>query len=159
KGVKKRWRLFACVSARWGHTTVYGGLLLHGEPCMSCLLAPVGIMFFGTACAVLFAPAAAGADQLRPSAQAQLARYGALIKPSHRKHWSFRPVRRPAVPRVRATGWLRNPIDAFILSGLEKKGWKPSPAAPPRAILRRVYFDLIGLPPTPAEQAAFLQNP
>src|SRR5439155_473467 len=123
-----------------GHTTVYGGFLLHGEPCMSRFFALVGIMVRSAVCGALglFAPAVVGADQPRSREQAQLARYDALIKPSHRKHWSFRPVRRPAVPRVRAAGWLRNPIDAFILAGLEKKGWKPSPAAPPRAILRRV---------------------
>jgi hypothetical protein len=106
----------------------------------------------------VLAPAALGADKVR-SSQAALARYDALIKPSQRKHWSFQPVRRPTIPRVRDTGWLRNPIDAFVLAGLEKKGWKPAPAAPPRVLLRRVYFDLIGLPPSVAAQEAFLKNP
>jgi hypothetical protein len=89
----------------------------------------------------------------------ELARYDARIKPSHRKHWSFQPVRQPAVPAVKDTAWVRNPLDAFILARLEAKGWKPSPPAEPRALLRRVYLDLIGLPPTPAEQDAFLKNP
>jgi hypothetical protein len=91
--------------------------------------------------------------------RAALDRYDQLIKPAHRKHWSFRPVRRPAVPRVRDAGWVRNPIDNFVLAKLEAAGWKPSPATGPRAILRRVYFDLIGLPPTLKEQEAFLKDP
>ncbi len=71
-------------------------------------------------------------------------------------HWSFRPLRRPAVPDVRMKGWVKTPIDAFVLARLEKAGLKPSPAADRRTLLRRVYFDLIGLPPTPEEMDAFL---
>jgi hypothetical protein len=89
----------------------------------------------------------------------ELARYDARIKPSHRQHWSFQPVTQPAVPAVKDPAWVRNPIDAFILAKLEARGWKPSPSAEPRALLRRVFLDLIGLPPTPAEQEAFLKNP
>jgi hypothetical protein len=86
------------------------------------------------------------------------ARFEAKIKPSDRRHWSFQPVTQPPVPTVRGRGWVRSPIDAFVLARLEPKGWRPAPAAEPRALLRRVYLDLIGLPPTPAEQEAFLQN-
>jgi hypothetical protein len=103
---------------------------------------------------------AASVHAAEPSPDAEeLARYDARIKPSHRKHWSFQPVPQPAVPAVKDTAWVRNPIDAFILARLEDKGWKPSPPAEPRALLRRIYLDLIGLPPTPAEQEAFLNNP
>jgi hypothetical protein len=89
----------------------------------------------------------------------ELARYDARIKPKDRRHWAYQPVRAPAVPAVKATSWVRNPIDNFILARLEGKGWKPSPAAEPREILRRLYLDLLGLPPTPAEQDAFLKDP
>src|SRR6478672_13170515 len=88
----------------------------------------------------------------------ELAQYDARIKPSARLHWAFQPVRLPAVPSVSGAAWVRNPIDAFVLAKLEAKGWQPAPAAEPRALLRRVYFDLIGLPPSLAEQEAFLQD-
>jgi hypothetical protein len=89
----------------------------------------------------------------------ELARYDARIKPKDRQHWAFQPVRALAVPVVKDTTWVRNPIDAFILAKLEAKGWKPSSAAEPRALLRRMYLDVVGLPPTPAEQGAFLKDP
>ena len=63
------------------------------------------------------------------------------------------------MPSVKDTAWVRTPIDAFILAKLEAKGWKPAPLAEPRAILRRVYLDVTGLPPTLAEQEAFLRDP
>ncbi|HLN32974.1 MAG TPA: DUF1549 and DUF1553 domain-containing protein [Gemmataceae bacterium] len=88
-----------------------------------------------------------------------LASYDALIKPSDRKHWAFQPVRRPALPIVKNAAWMRNPIDAFILAKLEARNWRPAPAAQPRALLRRLFFDLSGLPPTLAEQEAFLKDP
>jgi hypothetical protein len=85
--------------------------------------------------------------------------YDAKIKPKDREHWAFAPVRAPAVPSVKDSLWARTPIDAFVLAKLEAKGWKPSPAAEPRAVLRRVYLNLTGLPPTLAEQEAFLRDP
>jgi hypothetical protein len=101
---------------------------------------------------VLFTPA----SSIRAD---DLAGYDRLIKPEQRKHWAFQPVRRPEVPATKDPHWSRNPIDAFILAKLEARGWKPSTAAEPRALLRRLYLDLVGLPPTPAEQQAFLRNP
>jgi hypothetical protein len=89
----------------------------------------------------------------------ELARYDAKIKPADRQHWSYLPVKKPAVPKVKYAAWVRNPIDAFVLDRLERKGWKPAAAAEPRAWLRRVYLDVTGLPPTLAEQDAFLKNP
>jgi len=71
-------------------------------------------------------------------------------------HWSFVPPKRVAVPKVRNVAWVRNPIDAFVLAALEKKGLRPSPPADRRTLLRRVTFDLTGLTPTPFEIAAFL---
>jgi hypothetical protein len=89
----------------------------------------------------------------------ELAKYDAKIKPADRQHWSYLPVKRPAIPKVKNAEWVRNSIDAFVLAKLEAKGWKPSPPAEPAAWLRRVYLDVTGLPPTLAEQDAFLKNP
>ena len=75
-----------------------------------------------------------------------------------RDHWSFLPVVRPAVPQVDRADWVRTPIDAFVLAELERKKIVPAEPAARLTLLRRVYFDLIGLPPTPAEQAAFLAD-
>jgi hypothetical protein len=71
-------------------------------------------------------------------------------------HWSLRPLARPAVP---AATWGRTPIDAFIAAALRAKGLAPSPEADRRTLLRRVTYDLTGLPPTPEETDAFLADP
>ncbi len=63
-------------------------------------------------------------------------------------HWAFQPVRRPDPPDVKQVGWVRNPIDRFILAKLEAEGLSPSPEATPHTLLRRVHFDLVGLPPS-----------
>jgi hypothetical protein len=75
-----------------------------------------------------------------------------------RSHWAFRPVRRPPVPAVKARQRVANPIDAFVLARLEAKGLSLSPPATPRELVRRAYFDLIGLPPTPEEVDAFARD-
>jgi hypothetical protein len=72
--------------------------------------------------------------------------------------WPFCPPARPAVPEVQNKAWVRNPIDAFILHALEAKGLSPNGEAEKLVLLRRVTFDLTGLPPTPEEQAAFLAD-
>ena len=74
------------------------------------------------------------------------------------KHWAFQPVRRPTTPHAANSSWPRTPIDSFVLARLDQAGLKPAPAADRRALLRRVYLDLIGLPPTPREQEQFLQD-
>ncbi len=68
-----------------------------------------------------------------------------------RRHWAFQPLRSPEIPAVRQQNWARNPIDQFILSAQEAKGLTPSEPADRRVLIRRLYFDLTGLPPTPAE--------
>jgi hypothetical protein len=72
--------------------------------------------------------------------------------------WSLQPLRRPVLPRVKANGWQHNPVDVFLLASLEKYGLSPSPEADRRTLLRRVTFDLTGLPPTPEEIEAFLND-
>ena len=73
--------------------------------------------------------------------------------------WSLQPVKRPGQPTVTSQNWVVNPIDAFILAKLEKAQLKPSGPADPRALIRRLYFDLTGLPPTAEQVAAFVNNP
>ena len=75
-----------------------------------------------------------------------------------RKFWSFQPVADPAIPDVKDTSWVRNPVDAFVLAQLEAQGLRPAPAADKRTLIRRITYNLIGLPPTPEEVAAFLAD-
>lgn len=72
-------------------------------------------------------------------------------------HWAFRPVRKPALPKIKNTTGAHNEIDRFILARLERAGLQPSPPADPRTLIRRISFDLIGLPPTPAEVDEFVR--
>ena len=72
--------------------------------------------------------------------------------------WSFVAPKRPPVPEVKDKAWVRNPIDSFVLARLEAEGLKPSEAADKATLLRRVSFDLTGLPPTPAEVDSFVAD-
>jgi len=76
-----------------------------------------------------------------------------------RQFWAFQPPKAAIPPTVQNTAWLRTDIDRLILAGLEAKGLKPVGDADPRALIRRLYFDLIGLPPTPEDVEAFAKNP
>ncbi|MCS7047268.1 MAG: DUF1549 domain-containing protein, partial [Gemmataceae bacterium] len=77
---------------------------------------------------------------------------------SRRGHWSLRPLRSAPPPAVRNAAWIQTPVDAFILSKLEAAGLTPAPPADPRTLLRRVYFDLIGLPPPPEDVERFVAD-
>jgi hypothetical protein len=74
--------------------------------------------------------------------------------------WAFRPALRPAVPQVppEREAWVRNPVDSFVLQKLLAAGLSPSPEADKRTLIRRLSFDLTGLPPTPEELRAFLDD-
>ena len=72
--------------------------------------------------------------------------------------WAYRRPVRPALPSVRNLSWLRNPIDTFVLAKLEAAGLQPSAEASRAVLIRRVSFDLLGIPPTPAEVEAFVQD-
>jgi hypothetical protein len=75
--------------------------------------------------------------------------------------WSLKPLHKPVPPVVGSfehAEWVKTPVDQFILAKLHEKGLAPSPPADKRTLLRRVMFDLVGLPPTPAETAAFLAD-
>ena len=77
---------------------------------------------------------------------------------AQRNYWAFQKVVKPPVPSVKAKGWVRTPVDAFILAKLEEKSLKPNPPADKVTLLRRAYFDLIGLPPTPDQVQAFVSD-
>lgn len=79
-----------------------------------------------------------------------------VITAEERAHWAFQPVKRPTSPVVQNPAWAHNPIDAFILARLEAKGLKPNPPATPQELIRRVHYDLTGLPPTPKEVDEFV---
>lgn len=73
-------------------------------------------------------------------------------------HWAWQPIRHPVPPQTRNKYWARNSIDSFILERLEREGIEPSPEAPRTTLIRRLYLDLIGLPPTPEDIADFLAD-
>jgi len=81
------------------------------------------------------------------------------VRPAEPTHWAFRPVARPLVPAVRQTRQVRTPVDAFLLARLEEQELQFAPEATRREQIRRLKFDLTGLPPTPAEITEYLQDP
>ncbi len=85
-------------------------------------------------------------------------REGAAAKLEGGSWWSFLSPKKPTVPKVSPVDWVRNPIDAFVLQKLSAKGLKPSAPADRRTFLRRLYFDLTGLPPLAGEVEAFLSD-
>ena len=73
--------------------------------------------------------------------------------------WSLLPIKRPAVPKIeRAAAWIHSPIDAFVMRRLRENGIEPSASADRRTIIRRLYYDLIGLPPSPTVVEAFVAD-
>jgi hypothetical protein len=84
---------------------------------------------------------------------------GGQVTPEARNYWAYKPVQRPAVPAVKDTTRVRNPVDAFLLAKLETTGLTLAPPAERVALVRRVYYDLIGLPPTPEQVDAFVNDP
>ncbi len=80
------------------------------------------------------------------------------INETDRKHWAFQPVANPTLPAVRDPAWPLTDVDRFVLAKLEKAGVKPAAQADKRTLIRRVTFDLTGLPPTPDEIRDFLAD-
>ncbi len=83
---------------------------------------------------------------------------GFQITDADRQYWFYQSVRKPSIPKVRDAARIRTPIDAFILAKLESKGLTFAPDADRRTLIRRASFDLLGLPPTPAEVEAFVAD-
>ena len=74
-------------------------------------------------------------------------------------HWAYEPPKRPTTPSVQVKGWSRNAIDLHVLANMERAGLHPSSEADPYVLLRRVYLDLIGLPPTPDQIDQYINDP
>ena len=99
-----------------------------------------------------------GKDASRPPATLPAAPKDVYDWKQWRGFWSVQPIRKPALPAVKNAKWVRNPIDAFVLARLEQRGLAPAPEADQATLLRRITFDLIGLPPTPEEIRTFLAD-
>ena len=77
---------------------------------------------------------------------------------AYTKHWAFVPPKKAPLPKVSQTDWIENPIDAFVLKRLDDEGLQPSPDADPMRLVRRLYLDLIGIPPTPEQADMFVHS-
>ncbi len=105
-----------------------------------------------------------GQDPLPAERINQIAAWVRGLKPEavsqavNEKWWAFQPVKRTEAPAVKNSSWARNDIDRFVLQKLEAKGLAPSPESPKQILLRRAFFDLVGMPPTPEEAMAFLSD-
>lgn len=100
---------------------------------------------------------ARGAPDPRETAAAVAKSHGVDVE-AGRRHWAYQPVREPALPEIRDTSWPLNEIDTFVLAKLEAAGLRPSAEADAYTWLRRVTFDLTGLPATEAEIADFIAD-
>jgi hypothetical protein len=100
-----------------------------------------------------------GAPDPRTGAATTVAKAKGIDLEAGRKFWAYQPIRNSAVPVVKDAAWPRGDIDRFILAKLEAKALRPVADAEPTALLRRLYFDLIGLPPTPEQIDAFVSDP
>ncbi|AWM41694.1 Planctomycete cytochrome C [Gemmata obscuriglobus] len=89
---------------------------------------------------------------------AEKAAHKGVVTEEAKKYWAYQPVTRPAVPAVKDAGWVKTPIDAFVLAKLEAKGLKPVAPAEKAALIRRAAYDLTGLPPSPEEVDAFVAD-
>ena len=103
------------------------------------------------------------ADSGKSLSEAQIAIVRRWVEQGARwsSHWAFTPPRRPALPQfsdAEVTGWVRNPIDLFVLARLKQEGLSPSPEADKATLVRRVALDLVGLPPTIEEADCFLSD-
>ncbi len=81
-----------------------------------------------------------------------------VITPAQRSFWAFQPVRKPPLPAVKGIAWAKSPLDRFLQAKREASGLEPVKPADKLTLIRRAYYDLIGLPPTPEEIDAFLQD-
>jgi mono/diheme cytochrome c family protein len=83
---------------------------------------------------------------------------GGVVTEEAKRYWAYQPVKRPAAPEVKDGGWVKTSIDAFILAKLEAKGLHPVKPADKSALVRRAYYDLLGLPPTPEQVDEFVKD-
>jgi hypothetical protein len=100
-----------------------------------------------------------GATWTETGAASTAGRREMVVTDEDRRHWSYRPLQAVDSPRVKDAGWGRTPIDRFIVAELEARGIHANAEADRRTLIRRLYFDLLGLPPSPQEVEAFLADP
>ncbi len=138
-----------------------GAVIVTGDSSKSPLIARVSATDEDERMPAVGTPLSADQVQLLRSWIDQGAKFPAdeIIAPRADEHWAFQPVRPVAVPEVKDKAWPLNAIDNFVLAKLEQRGWRPNDPAKPHALLRRTFLDLIGLPPSIAEQDAFLKSP
>ncbi|HVX62054.1 MAG TPA: DUF1549 domain-containing protein, partial [Pirellulales bacterium] len=102
---------------------------------------------------------AMGAPDPRDAAISQAVRRDEIDYKTARQGWAYRPFERQRVPAIEGSDWGRGAIDAFVLAKLRTAGLEPAADAAPEQLIRRVHYDLTGLPPTREEVAAFVSNP
>ena len=93
-----------------------------------------------------------------PQADADLRPASGSITEADRQWWAYQPVRTPAVPVLNNDSWSRNPVDRFVLNKLRQHAMSPAPVAKPEVLVRRLYLNLLGLPPTPEQLNEFLRD-
>lgn len=129
-----------------------GAILVPGDPAVSLLIKKIT-----SADPAQVMPPPEAHKPLKESQIALLRRWVAEGA-EYQEHWAFVPPVRAPLPAIRQTAWVRTPVDRFVLAGLEKAGFTGAPEADRYALLRRVAFDLTGLPPSPEEIAEFLTD-
>jgi len=111
---------------------------------------------------ILSGASLASVPEATPEGAAEAAAMAALeerpITPEERAYWAFVPPARPALPEAGDPGWQGNPIDRFLLSAMAARGLRPAPPADRRTLIRRAHLDVLGLPPTPDEVEAFVND-
>jgi hypothetical protein len=101
---------------------------------------------------------AGGATEVATAPASAAAHVPPKVTPETMRFWSYQPIHRPSIPQVKDPRWIRNPIDNFVLSKLESSGLPHAGPAAKTALIRRAYYDLTGLAPTPQEVDAFLAD-
>ena len=124
--------------------------------CLKCSCRTLGQLLLLVASAGLLQ--AETKQEAAPAKMAPLAPFEKYA-PEERGRWAYQRPKRPEIPRVQNTAWVKTPVDAFILARLEKDGLTPAQPAHRATLLRRVAFDLTGLPPSPEEIDAFVNDP
>jgi hypothetical protein len=120
---------------------------------LRCRWTPIPVLLFAAALFHAIDPRATADDAQQPTPIDE-----PPLTDDDRDHWSWQPLVRPAIPAVQDAAECRNPIDQFVAAKLEAKGLQPLPPADRLTLLRRLSFDLAGLPPTPDEANAFLAD-
>jgi hypothetical protein len=99
-----------------------------------------------------------GSNRSLTDEQRQMLRAWIAAGAPYAEHWAYVPPQRAALPEVQRAEWIRQPLDHFVLARLEAQGWGPAPEADRATLVKRLYIDLLGLPPTPEEVTEFITD-